>query len=83
MGSEKNKDKSYVKIFGADASQTYTAKRSKGPRSKSGLGTPLGQVKLAREPTRKGARRIGKATKKIPFDDIFGEDISTNSEQVF
>lgn len=82
MGSDKNRDKSYVNIFGAEAIQTYAVKRSKGPRSKPALGTPLGQVKLAREPTRKGARRIGKATKKTPFDDIFGEDISTNSEQV-
>ena len=82
MGSEKTRDKSYVNIFGADATQTYAVKRSKGPRSKPALGTPLGQVKLAREPARKGARRIGKATKKTPFDNIFGEDISTNSEQV-
>ena len=82
MGSDKTRDKSYVNIFGAEATQTYAVKRSKGPRSKPALGTPLGQVKLAREPTRKGARRIGKATKKTPFDDIFGEDISTNSEQV-
>ena len=82
MGSDKTRDKSYVNIFGAEATQTYAVKRSKGPRSKPALGTPLGQVKLAREPTRKGARRIGKATKKTPIDDIFGEDISTNSEQV-
>ena len=81
MGSEKNRDQSYVNIFGADSVKTYGVKRSKGPRSKP-LGTPLGQVKLAREPARKGARRIGKASKKTPFDDIFGEDISTNSEQV-
>ena len=82
MGSEKTRDHSYVNIFGADATKTYAAKRSKGPRSKPALGTPLGQVKLAREPARKGARRIGKATKNTPFDDIFGADISTNSEQV-
>ena len=82
MGSEKSRDQSYVNIFGADATKTYAVKRSKGPRSKPALGTPLGQVKLAREPARKGARRIGKATKNTPFDDIFGADTSTNSEQV-